>query len=442
VSSLDSSFLPAGFVTSQLGAGYDPTTTENQTVGVPINQTSAYQFRSLHQARERFALREAGFIYSRNSHPTQAVLEKRIAALEGGVAAAATGSGQAASAVATLALAGRGGHIVAAQQLYGGTIDLFHDTFADFGIEVTFVDQDDLDAWRNAVRPNTRGFFAEGVSNPVAQVLDMPAVAEIAHAAGVPLVIDSTVATPALQRPKELGADIVVHSATKFLCGHGTSLGGLVVDLGTFDFGAEPEKWPFLTEPQHRFGGVALWEAFGRERAFTTLVKSKYVADLGPAMSPFNAFQILSGIETLNLRVGRHASSGLAVARALAAHPAVAAVHHPGLEGNPWHEVAGRVLPAGTPSVFSFDLVATGDDEADYDRVARVVDALEVIRIVANIGDARTLACHPATMTHNHMTREQIAAAGFSYATVRLSVGLEDPAELIADLTQALDGLA
>ncbi|WP_261164713.1 O-acetylhomoserine aminocarboxypropyltransferase/cysteine synthase family protein [Microbacterium sp. Marseille-Q6965] len=433
--------LPEGFVTAQLGAGYEPGAVAQQTVAVPIHQSSAYQFHSLRQARERFALREKGFIYSRNSHPTQAVLEQRVAALEDGVAAAATGSGQAATAVATLALAGHGGHIVAASQLYGGTVDLFHDTLADFGIDVTFVDQDDLNAWHDAVRPQTRAFFAESVANPVAQVLDMAAVAEIAHAAGVPLVIDNTVATPALLRPKRFGADIVVHSATKFLGGHGTSLAGVVVDLGTFDFGAQPERWPALTEPHWRFGGVPLWEAFGREGAFTTLVKSKYIADLGPALSPFNAFQIIEGIETLNLRVDRHAASGLAVARFLSRHPAVAAVHHPGLDSSPWHPLADRYLPRGVPSVFAFELESMGDDEADYARAEAVIDALRVIRLVANIGDARSLACHPATMTHNHLTRDQLSAAGISYATVRLSVGLEDPSELIADLAQALDRL-
>ena len=436
----DPTALPAGFVTAQLGAGYVPGAGDPSTVAVPIHQTSAYQFASLAEAKERFALRRKGFIYSRNASPTQAVLEQRITALEGGVAAAATGSGQAATAVATLALAGHGGHIVAAQQLYGGTVDLFGDTFPELGIDVTFVDQDDLDAWRAAVRPTTRAFFAESVANPVAQVLDMRAVADVAHEAGVPLVIDNTVATPALLRPKEFGADIVVHSATKFLGGHGTSLGGLVVDLGTFDFGAAPEKWPALTEPRFRFGDVALWDAFGLE-AFITLVKSKYIGDLGPALAPFNAFQILSGIETLDLRVSRHAASGLAVARFLADHPAVAAVHHPGLPGSPWHELAQRHLPRGVPSVFAFDLERTGDDDADYARAETVIDALREIRLVANIGDARTLACHPATMTHNHMTREQLAAAGISFATIRLSVGLEDPADLIADLDQALAAL-
>jgi len=437
----DAPALPEGFVTAQLGAGYEPGAVAQQTVAVPIHQSSAYQFRSLREARERFALRERGFIYSRNAHPTQAVLEERVARLEGGVAAAAVGSGQAATAVATLALAGRGGHIVAAHQLYGGTIDLFHDTFAEFGIEVTFVDQDDLGAWRAAVRPTTRAFFAESVANPVAQVLDIRAVADIAHEAGVPLVIDNTVATPALLRPREFGADIVVHSATKFLGGHGTSLGGIVVDLGTFDFAAEPEKWPALSEPHHRFGGVSLWDAFGRDAAFITLVKSKYVADLGPALSPFNAFQIIEGVETLNLRVDRHAASGAAVAAFLDGHPAVAAVHHPSLPANPWHALAERYLPRGVPSVFAFELARTGDDEADFARAEKVIDALRVIRIVANIGDARSLACHPATMTHNHMTRDQLTAAGISYATIRLSIGLEDPAELIADLAQALDAL-
>ncbi|MGO1768686.1 MAG: O-acetylhomoserine aminocarboxypropyltransferase/cysteine synthase family protein [Microbacterium sp.] len=439
MTSENSPHLPARFVTDQLGAGYDPAGGGPQTVAVPIHQSSAYQFASLEEARDRFALRAKGFIYSRNAHPTQAVLEQRVAALEGGVAAAATGSGQAATAVASLALAGRGGHIVAARQLYGGTVDLFEDTFSDLGIEVSFVDQSDLDAWRAAVRPETRAFFAEGVTNPAAEVLDMPRVADVAHAAGIPLVVDSTVATPALQRPKELGADIVVHSATKFLCGHGTSLGGVVVDLGTFDFGAEPEKWPALTQPHERFGGVPLWEAFGREAAFTTLIKSKYVADLGPAMSPFNAFQILSGIETLNLRVARHAASGLAVARHLAEHPAVAAVHHPGLPSHPDHALAAELLPAGVPSVFAFDLTSTGDDEEDFARVARVIDALEVVRLVANIGDARSLVCHPATMTHNHLSRTQLREAGISFATIRLSIGLEDPAELIADLDRALE---
>ncbi|NHI17418.1 O-acetylhomoserine aminocarboxypropyltransferase/cysteine synthase family protein [Microbacterium excoecariae] len=427
-----------GFATTQLHTGYVPGTPQN-TVATPIYQSSAYQFSSLAEARELFALRRRGNIYSRNGTPTQAVLEQRITALEGGVGAAAVGSGQAATAVAALALAGRGGHIVAASSLYGGTVDLFDTTLADLGIEVTFVDQDDLAAWRGAVRPTTRLLFAETVANPVAQVLDIRAVADIAHAAGVPLVLDNTVGTPYLIRVRDHGADIVVHSATKFIGGHGTSLGGLVVDLGTFDFAADPAKWPALFEPHWRFGDVALWDAFGRTGALTTLLKSRFVADLGPALSPFNAFQLLEGLETLDLRVGRHAASGLEIARFLADHPAVGRVFHPGLPDNPYAARAAEYYPRGVPSVFAFELADPGaDDEAAFARVARVVDALRTIKLVANIGDARTLVCHPASMTHNHMTPDQLAAAGISWATIRISVGLEDTGDLIADLDRAL----
>ncbi|MGO2096552.1 MAG: O-acetylhomoserine aminocarboxypropyltransferase/cysteine synthase family protein [Candidatus Microbacterium stercoravium] len=426
--------------TIQLHEGYVPGTPQN-AVATPIYQTSAYRFSSLSEARELFALRSSGNIYSRNGSPTQAIFEKRVAALEGGVAAAAVASGQAATAVAALALAGKGGHIVAASSLYGGTVDLFDDTLRDLGIEVTFVDQDDLEAWRAAVRPSTRAFFAESVANPVAQVLDIPAVAEAAHAAGVPLVIDNTVGTPSLIRVKDHGADIVVHSATKFISGHGTSLGGIVVDLGTFDFAADPAKWPALFEPHRRFGDVALWDAFGRTTALTTLIKSKYVADLGPALSPFNAFQLLEGLETLELRMSRHAASALEVARFLDAHPAVRIVHHPGLESNPYHEVGARLYPKGVPSVFAFQLASPGDETDDeaFARAERLIERLRVVSLVANIGDARTLVCHPASMTHNHMSPAQLAAAGISWATLRISVGLEEPADLIEDLRSALD---
>src|SRR5690606_12753735 len=261
-----------------------------------------------------------GIIYSRNASPTQQVLEERVAALEGGVSAVAVASGQAAVAVTLLALAGRGGHVVAVDQLYGGTVDLLQDTLDDFGIPVTFVDQDDPDAWRTAITPQTRVLFAEIVANPIAQVLDVRRVADIAHAAGLPLVVDSTLGTPALIRPGEHGADFVVHSATKFLSGHGTSLGGVVVDQGTFDFGAEPERWPQFTAAYPRFGELVLWERFGIGQAFAALVKSKYVHDLGPSLSPFNAWQILLGIETLDLRVCRQSATAQAVAEHLARH--------------------------------------------------------------------------------------------------------------------------
>ncbi|WP_067248323.1 O-acetylhomoserine aminocarboxypropyltransferase/cysteine synthase family protein [Microbacterium resistens] len=425
------------FATRQIQAGYVPGQAQNTAVP-PLYQSAAYEFSSLAEAADLFALRRVGNIYSRNASPTQQLLEERVASLEGGVSAVAVASGQAAVAVTLLALAGRRGHIVAAHQLYGGSVDLLQETFDDFGIGVTFVDQDDPEAWRAAVTPETRVFFAESVANPVAQVLDVRAVADIAHTAGVPLVIDNTVGTPYLIRPGEHGADFVVHSATKFLSGHGTSLGGVAVDLGSFDFGAEPERWPQFTAPYARFGDLVLWDRFGAGFAFATLVKSKYVHDLGPSLSPFNAHQILLGIETLDLRVSRQSASALRIAEHLAAHPAVAAVHHPGLADNRWHALAERYLPRGVPSVFSIDLVPTGTPDGDRRRVEEVVDALRVIRLVANIGDARSLVAHPASMTHSHLNAEQRAAAGIGATTLRLSIGIEDPADLIADLDHAL----
>lgn len=427
-----------GFATRQVQAAFAAGTPAFGAVP-PIHQTAAYEFSSLEEAADLFALRRAGIIYSRNANPTQQVLEERVTALEGGASAVAVASGQAAVAVTLLALAGRGGHIVAAQQLYGGSVDLLYETFTDFGIPVTFVDQDDAAAWRAAITPQTRALFAETVANPIAQVLDIRLVAEIAHEAGVPLVIDSTVGTPALIRPGEHGADFVVHSATKFLSGHGTSLGGVVVDMGSFDFGAEPAKWPQFTAPYARFGDLVLWDRFGQGAAFAALVKSKYVHDLGPSLSPFNAWQILQGIETLDLRVARQSATALAVAQFLADHPAIARVHHPGLTGNPWHELARQYLPNGIPSVFSFDL--TGPEDGAGERIARIIDRLQTFRLVANIGDARSLVAHPASMTHSHLTAAQRQAAGISWNTVRLSAGLEDPADLIADLGRALDSV-
>jgi O-acetylhomoserine (thiol)-lyase len=428
----------ASFATAQVQRGYVPGTPQN-AVAPPIYQTTAYEFASLQDAADIFALRKAGNLYSRSANPTQLILEERVATLEGGRAAVAVASGQAAVAIALLALAKTGEHIVAANQLYGGTVDLLQDTFADWGIDVTFVDQDDLAAWRDAIRPTTRALFAESVTNPTAQVLDIRAVAGIAHEAGVPLVIDNTVATPYLQRPGDFGADIVVHSATKYLGGHGTSMGGVVVDIGSFDFGAQPERWPQLTQPYPRIADVVLWDRFGGDgQALAVLLKTKYVHDLGPSLSPFNAFQLLQGIETLDLRIARHTASAQTVAEYLAGHESVAAVHHPGLPGNRWAEAARTYLPKGVPSVFSFDLVSTSDAERDRLRVHRFVDALRLIKLVANIGDARSLVAHPASMTHSHLTDQQLADAGISRTTVRLSIGLEDPADIIADIAQAL----
>ncbi|KQR90642.1 MAG: O-acetylhomoserine aminocarboxypropyltransferase/cysteine synthase [Microbacterium ginsengisoli] len=424
--------------TAQVQAGYDPRT-EVHTAVPPIYQSAAFAFSSLAEARDLFALRKNGDIYSRAANPTVLVLEERIAALEGGIAAAGVASGQAAVALSLLALVHQGQHIVAASQLYGGTVDLLHDTFPDWGIEVTFVDQDDIDAWRAAIRPTTRVLFAESVANPLAQVLRVSEVAEVAHAAGLPLVIDNTVATPALQRPKEFGADIVVHSATKFLGGHGSTLGGVIVDLGTFDFTAHPERWPQLTAPYAGTGGDSLVERFGeRGSPFIALIKTKYVHDLGPTLSAASAFQLLQGVETLDLRLGRHSESAEKVASALADHPRIAKVHHPSLPDSPWHAAALAYLPRGAASVFSVDLVSTGDADGDFALVEQFVERLRLLRLVANIGDARSMVAHPASMTHSHLTPDQRAAAGISETTVRLSIGLEDPDEIIADLVQAL----
>lgn len=429
---------PRSFATAQVQAGFDAGVAENTAVP-SIHQSNAFEFRSLSEARDLFALRRDGNIYSRAANPTVLVFEKRVAELEGGVAAAGVASGQAAVALALLALAKQGEHIVAARQLYGGTVDLLQETFADWGIDVSFVDQDDPHAWTAAVRPTTRAFFAESITNPIAQVLDVRTVADIAHRAGVPLVIDATVATPYLQRVKDLGADITVHSATKFLGGHGTSLGGVIVDLGTFDFTAEPQRWPQLTESYPRVPDGSLVDRFGASGSpFIALVKTKYVHDLGPSLSAFNAFQLLQGLETLDLRIARHSASALEVARFLEAHPAVARVHHPGLESSPWHANATEYLPRGASSVFAFDLHGSADPEADFRVVEDLVSRLRLVKLVANIGDARSLVAHPASMTHSHLSPAQLADAGISWSTIRLSIGLEDARDIVADLDRAL----
>lgn len=427
------------FATVQVQAGYTPGVAQNTAIP-PIYQSNAYEFLSLRHARDVFALRTLGNVYSRNANPTQLVFEERLTRLEGGTAAVAVASGQAASAGAILALASRGHHIVAARQLYGGTIDLLSDSLADLGIDVTYVDQDDLAGWRSAARPETRAFFAESITNPLATVLDVRAVADIAHAAGVPLVIDNTVATPFLLRPGDLGADIVVHSATKYLGGHGAALGGAIVDIGSFDFGADPDRWPQFTQAYPRFGDLVLWERFGADGlALAVYIKTKFVHDFGPTLSAWGAFQLLQGIETLDLRMRRHSDSALAVARFLDQHPAVSRVHHPGLESSPWHAIAARVLPRGSSSVFAFDLAPSGDAPLDERRVEEVVDGLRTVKLVANIGDARSMVSHPASMTHSHMSTAQLHEAGISPTTIRLSIGLEDPADIIADLARALD---
>ncbi|GAA3675919.1 PLP-dependent transferase [Arthrobacter ginkgonis] len=424
--------------TAQIHAGREQSD-PYRPVAVPIHQTAAYEFPDYATARRMFALKEPGFTYTRTGNPTVATLERRLAALDGGAAAVATATGQAAVALALLALLQGGNHIVASAKLYGGTVDLLTDTFADFGVTVSFVDPALPEQWAAAATPGTRAFLVESIGNPLSTLPDLSALAAAAHAAGVPLVVDNTLATPVLCRPLDFGADIVVYSATKYLGGHGTTLAGAVVDGGRFDFSAEPRKWPQLAGPKARYGNESLWDRHGHG-AYLALLRSKYLHDLGPSLSPAAAAQILQGLETLDLRVERHTDSALRVARHLAAHPAVAAVHHPGIAGNPNESIADRDFPRGTGGVFSFDLALPAGADA-WETVGTFIDSLRLVKLVANIGDARSLVAHPAAMTHCRLTPAQRAAAGISETTIRLSIGLEDPADIVADLDRALAAL-
>ncbi|EFE65580.1 bifunctional o-acetylhomoserine/o-acetylserine sulfhydrylase [Streptomyces viridosporus] len=415
------------FETKQVHAGAepDPTTGARAT---PIYQTSSFVFRDTQHAADVFSLAEPGNIYTRIHNPTQDVFEQRVAALEGGVAAVALSSGQAAQTLALLTLARSGDHIVSATSLYGGTYNLFRHTLPKFGIEVSFVDDpDDAEAWRAAIRPNTKALFAETLGNPRNNVLDVRAVADVAHGAGVPLIVDNTVPTPYLLRPIEHGADIVVHSATKFLGGHGTTIGGVVVDGGTFDFGAHAERFPDFTEPDASYHGLRYWPALG-PGAFAIKLRVQLLRDLGPAIAPHSVFLLLQGVETLSLRMERQTANAQALAEWLEQRDEVAAVHYPGLPSNRWYEAAQKYLPRGAGAVFSFEL--KGGVEAGK----RFVDGVELFSHLANIGDVRSLIIHPASTTHSQLTEEQLAATGTAPGLVRLSVGIENLTDLRADL--------
>lgn len=415
--------------THAVHAGWTPQG-DHRPMVAPLYNSAAYEFASHAEAVEKFALRQAGFTYSRTGNPTVAVLEARAAALEGGAHAVATATGQAAVALALLALTQGPRHIVASSSLYGGTVDLFTDTFADFGVRVSFVDQSDPAAWEAAVEADTRAFFLESVSNPLCTIPDLPAIARLAHRRNIPVVVDNTLATPVNFQPLRHGADIVVHSATKALAGHGQVLGGLVIDAGTFDF-SDAQRWPQISTPRARLYGASLAERHG-PAAYAMLLRSKFLHDLGPTLAPASAQGILTGIETLAVRAARVESTLRQVADVLAAHPAVARIHHPSRPDHPSHALAARYFPRGTGCVLAIEL-------ADDALVAPVLDGLELIRLAANIGDTRSMVAHPATMTHCRLDAAQLAAAGLNTATLRLSIGLEDPADLLADLAGALD---
>jgi len=420
------------FETKQVhsGARPDPVTNARAT---PIYQTTSYVFNSAEHAQNLFALAEFGNIYTRIQNPTQAVVEERVAALEGGTGALLLASGQSASTFAVLNIAQAGDHIVSSSSIYGGTYNLFKYTLAKLGIETTFVeDQDDAAEWARAVRPNTKLFFAETIGNPKINVLDIALVAEVAHANGVPLIVDNTIATPYLIRPFEHGADIIVHSATKFLGGHGTVIGGVIVDGGLFEWSANVEKFPGLTEPDPSYHGASYTKAVGDGLAYIIKARVQLLRDLGSAIAPASAWQLIQGIETLSLRIERHVSNAQLIAEFLENHPDIASVNYAGLPSSPWYAAANKYAPQGVGAVLSFEL------KGGVDAGRALVDNLSLFSHLANIGDVRSLVIHPASTTHAQLTPEQQLTAGVTPGLVRLSVGIENVADLKADLEAGL----
>jgi O-acetylhomoserine (thiol)-lyase len=420
------------FETKQIhsGAAPDPTTNARAT---PIYQTTSYVFNDADHAKNLFALAEFGNIYTRIQNPTQAVVEERVAALEGGTAALLVSSGQAAETFAVLNIAQAGDHIVSSSSIYGGTYNLFKYTLAKLGIETTFVeDQDDPDEWARAVRPNTKLFFGETIGNPRINILDIALVAGVAHEAGVPLIVDNTIATPYLIRPFEHGADIVVHSATKFLGGHGTVIGGLIVDGGTFEWSKNVEKFPGLTEPDPSYHGASYTTVLGDGIAYIIKARVQLLRDLGSSIAPASAWQLIQGIETLSLRIERHVQNAQAVAEWLDAHDDVDTVYYAGLPSSPWYAAANRYAPKGVGAVLSFEL------KGGVDAGRALVENAGLFSHLANIGDVRSLIIHPASTTHSQLTPEQQLTTGVTPGLVRLSVGLENIDDILADLSAGL----
>ena len=420
------------FETLQLHVGQEQPDPATDARAVPIYQTTSYVFRNSQHAADRFALRDPGNIYGRLTNSTQGVFEERIAALEGGVAALAVASGAAAATYALQNIARNGDHIVAADNLYGGSFNLITHTLETQGVSNTIVNVNDLEALEKAIRPNTKAVYAETFGNPNSDVTNLDAVAEVAHRHGIPFILDNTFGTPYLIRPIEHGADVVVHSATKFIGGHGTSLGGLIVDGGTFDWKAYPDKYPSLAKPDPSYHGAVFADLAGAA-AFVTRIRAVILRDTGAAIAPFNAFILLQGLETLSLRVERHVENALKVVQFLASHPKVAKVNHPSLPSHPDHELYNRYYPNGAGSIFTFE-VKGGVEEA-----WRFIDSLEIFSLLANVADVKSLVIHPYTTTHSQMTPEELAQQHITPASVRLSIGTEHIDDIIADLSQALD---
>jgi O-acetylhomoserine (thiol)-lyase len=421
-----------GFATLAIhaGAAPDPSTGARVT---PIYQTTSYVFNDADHAAALFGLETFGNIYTRIMNPTQAVLESRVAALEGGTAALAVASGHAAQFLAFHTLLEPGDEFVAGRQLYGGSVNQFNHSFKKFNWNVIWADSTDPESFARAVTPKTKAIFCESIANPGGIVVDLPAIAAIAKKAGVPFIVDNTMATPYLCRPKDHGADIVVHSLTKFMGGHGNSIGGVIVDCGTYDWLGSKQRYRTLVDPNPSYNGMKLAETFGNF-AFAIAARVMGLRDIGPAIAPMNAFLILTGIETLPLRMARHCENALAVAEHLSRHPKVAWVNYAGLPSNPSYAVHKRICPKGAGSVFTFGL------KGGYEAGVKFVAALKLFSHLANIGDTRSLVIHPASTTHRQLTDEQRKAAGAGSDVVRLSIGLEDKADIIADLDQALAG--
>ncbi len=421
------------FETLQLHAGQENPDPATGARAVPIYQTTSYVFPDSASAAARFALAEEGNIYTRIMNPTTDVFEKRMAALEGGVGALALASGLAAIDCAIRNLAGAGDHIVSSAAIYGGTYGLFAHTFKEIGIETAFVDGDDPAAFEAAIRENTKALYTETLGNPNSNVADIRALADVAHRHGLPLIIDNTFATPYLLRPLEHGADIVVHSATKFIGGHGTSIGGVIVDGGRFDWAASG-RFPGLTEPCESYHGARFTQVAG-SAAYITRARVVLLRDTGAALSPFNAFLFLQGLETLSLRMERHVQNALGVVNFLAAHPKVERVNHPALEASPCHALYRRYFPNGAGSIFTFELKGTAE------QARTLTERMQIFSLLANVADVKSLIIHPASTTHSQLSEAELRAAGITPNTIRLSVGTEHIDDLIADLGQALAGV-
>ena len=419
------------FETLQLHVGQEQADPTTDSRAVPIYQTTSYVFHNSKHASDRFGLRDAGNIYGRLTNSTQGVFEDRVAALEGGVAGLAVASGAAAVTYAIQNITKAGDHVVASKTIYGGSFNLLSHTLKNFGIEVTFVDPDDIDAYEKAIRPNTKLVFIETLGNPNSNISDIEATAEVAHRHHIPLLIDNTFGTPYLIRPLEHGADIVIHSATKFIGGHGSSLGGVIVDGGKFDW-KKSGKFPQLTEPDPSYHGIVFADAVGAA-AYVTRIRAILLRDTGATISPFNAFILLQGLETLSLRVERHVYNALKVVEYLSNNPQVEIVHHPALESHPNHEIYQRYFPNGAGSIFTFDIKGDAQKAQDW------IDHLKIFSLLANVADVKSLVIHPASTTHSQLSNAELEDQGIYQNTIRLSIGTEHIDDIIDDLQQAFD---